>query len=124
MNDLVQDARTPLAGAERRLAVRAARMYYLNDKSKVTIAAELGLSRFKVARLLERARADGLVTVTVRDPDSPDPELSDRLAAALGIPRVLVAETAEPREWGDAVGALAARYLEGVVTRDSVLGIA
>src|SRR4051812_48030624 len=124
MSDAAVDARSVLSGAERRLAARAARMYYLEDKSKVTIAADLGISRFKVARLLERARADGLVTVTVRDPDLLDSELSDRLAAVLGIRRVLVADAPEPQQWVEATGSLAARYLQDVVTSDSVLGIA
>ena len=35
-----------------------ARRYYLDGESKVDIAAELGLSRFKVARLLDLAHAD------------------------------------------------------------------
>src|SRR5664279_394169 len=117
-------SRSDVAGAERRLAARAARMYYTEDKSKVTIAAELGLSRFKVARLLGRARAEGLVTVTVRDPDLLDHELSDRLAAVLGIRRVLVADAPEPQHWLEAVAALAALHLQQIVTRDSVLGIA
>jgi len=124
MSDAGVDSRSVLAGAERRLAARAARMYYLEDKSKVTIAGDLGISRFKVARLLERARADGVVTVTVRDPDLLDNELSDRLAAVLGIRRVLVADTPEPQHWVEAAGSLAAAYLQRIVTSDSVLGIA
>ena len=124
MSEPAADLRSDFSGAERRLAARVARMYYTEDKSRVTIAAELGLSRFKVARLLGRARAEGLVTVTVRDPDLLDHELSDRLAAALGIRRVLVADAPEPRQWPDAVAALAALHLQQIVSRDSVLGIA
>jgi DNA-binding transcriptional regulator LsrR (DeoR family) len=124
MSEPAMDSRSDISGAERRLAARAARMYYTEDKSKVTIAAELGLSRFKVARLLGRARAEGLVTVTVRDPDLLDHELSDRLAAVLGIRRVLVADAPEPQHWLEAVAALAALHLQQIVTRDSVLGIA
>jgi transposase len=38
------------------LTVAIARRFYLEGKSKVEIAAELGVSRFKVARLLDAAR--------------------------------------------------------------------
>ena len=38
------------------LMASVARRYYLEGKSKIEIAEELGLSRFKVARLLETAR--------------------------------------------------------------------
>lgn len=124
MSEPATDSGPGLARAERRLAARAARLYYLEDKSKVMIAAELGLSRFKVARLLERARADELVTVTIRDPDFVDYELSDRLAAALGVPRVLVGDAPDPTRTVEAVAELAAQHLQAIVTRDSVLGIA
>ena len=36
--------------AERQLMLLAARRFYLEDRSKVEIGRELGLSRFKVAR--------------------------------------------------------------------------
>jgi DNA-binding transcriptional regulator LsrR (DeoR family) len=39
------------------LIASVARRYYLEGRSKVEIAEELGLSRFKVARLLDTARA-------------------------------------------------------------------
>jgi len=35
-------------------AALVARRYYLDERSKVEIAGELGLSRFKIARLLGR----------------------------------------------------------------------
>lgn len=40
---------------------RIARRYYLEGRSKRDIAAELGLSRFQVARNLRKARDSGLV---------------------------------------------------------------
>ena len=40
-----------------------ARRYYLDERSKVEIAEELGVSRFKIARLLEVARDSGLVRI-------------------------------------------------------------
>jgi DNA-binding transcriptional regulator LsrR (DeoR family) len=124
MSDLVEGAGPEGTENDPHLAARIARMYFLQDMSKVDIASELAMSRFKVARLLDRARADGLVTVTVHDPGSRDHTLSDALAKALGIPRVLVADSDDPAGWLQAVGTLAASYLREVVTADSVLGIA
>lgn len=51
------------------LAARVARRHYLDDRSKIDIGAELGISRFQVARLLELARAAGLVEITVTEVD-------------------------------------------------------
>ena len=56
-----------LAPTHRRLLLAAARRFYLEDRSKVEIAEELGISRFKVARLLEQARETGVVTITLND---------------------------------------------------------
>src|ERR671927_346283 len=61
------------------LTAAVARRYYVEDASKVEIAEEYGLSRFQVARLLDRARASGLVTITISAPGALDVDLSDRL---------------------------------------------
>ena len=47
------------------LAARVARLHFLDDRSKVDIAAQLGISRFRVARLLDTAR-NVIRTVTSR----------------------------------------------------------
>lgn len=110
------------ARSELRLAALAARRYYLDDRSKVDIAAELGLSRFKVARLLDLARSEGVVTIEVRDPRGVDEELSEALRAVLGIRRALVLDAApEPRAQ---VGALAAEYLRETVKAGASVGLA
>lgn len=110
------------SGSDLQLAAQAARRYYLDDRSKVEIAAELGVSRFKVARLLEVARSEGIVTIRVRDPHGVDHELSEAVRALLGIRRALVVDSdANPRAQ---VGALAAEYLRDTVTAGATVGIA
>src|SRR5262245_20410791 len=49
--------------AELVLTATVARRFYLEGVSKSDIAAELGMSRFKVARMLDRARETGLVRI-------------------------------------------------------------
>lgn len=49
-------------------AADVARRYYLAGESKVDIAAELGLSRFKVARLLDLANESGIVRIEIIEP--------------------------------------------------------
>ena len=105
-----------------RKAATAARLYYLERRSKLEIAGELGVTRFKVARLLERAHTSGLVHIEIRDPDGVDPNLSEELAAALGIKRaVVLAVATDPMAQ---IGALAARYLADVVRPEATVGIA
>ncbi len=113
-----------LSTEEMRLAVHIARQYFLEDKSKVAIADELGLSRFKVARLLERARSEGIVTIKIANPDQVDRDLSAQLASDLGVPNVLVTDPVLPNSALADVAMLAAAHLRTVVTADSVLGVA
>ena len=79
------------ASSELSLAVAVARRYYLRDESKVDIARFLGVSRFKVARLLSLARSSGLVHVEIREPR----EAPDSVAAQL---RLHALWPAHPRE--------------------------
>lgn len=113
-----------LSPEEVRLALLVARRYYIDDQPKVAIADELGISRFKVARLLDRARADGLVTVSIVEPAAVEADLSARLAAELGLSRVLVADPVDPNAALQAVAALAAAHLRKNVKAGSTLGIA
>lgn len=105
-----------------RLAAAVARRHYLDDRSNLEIAAEFGLSRFKVARLLDRARAEGLVRIDIVDPYQVDTRLSERLRDALGIRRALV--LAAVTDARTEIGALAARHLRDVLEPGSTLGIA
>ena len=72
------------------LAVTVARRYFVDDRTKVEIAAELKLSRFKVARLLDLARDSGLVRISIGTPGGVDVELSDQLRRHLGLSRAIV----------------------------------
>src|ERR1700734_3553495 len=73
------------------LAARVARQYYLEGVSKVDIADRLGISRFRVARLLEGARDAGMVRIEIGLPGgSLDAGLSAELCAAFGLRHAFV----------------------------------
>lgn len=114
------------AGAEDRgLMVRAARRYYVDDASKVQIADELGVSRFKVARLLEQARATGVVTISIHADGLVDPDLSAVLRDHLGLTQVTVIETSGDRDAvRHEVGRAAAELLGATLRPGEVLGLA
>lgn len=109
---------------DRNAAIRASRRFYLDDCSKVEIAKELGISRFKVARLLEAARERGIVTVTIDDAGVPDDDRSARLAEALGLERALVVSAAGTGEEVRAiVGRAAAAHVSSILADGEVLGM-
>lgn len=109
------------------LLATMARRFYVQGASKLEIADEFGMSRFKVARMLDTALESGLVRIEFDLPAPIDVELSDDIRRAYRLSRVLVLERAsekEPREIvRKQVGALAARLLEEIATPDDVIGL-
>ncbi|WP_435748232.1 sugar-binding transcriptional regulator [Microbacterium sp. PMB16] len=67
-----------------------ARRFYLEDASKVEIAAEHGVSRFKVARMLQAARETGVVSIELHDRADQRVLLARQLADHLGLEEVRV----------------------------------
>jgi DNA-binding transcriptional regulator LsrR (DeoR family) len=107
------------------LGATVARRYYLEGASKSEIAAELGLSRFKVARLLERARATGLVRIELDAPGEINLELSVRVRSAYGLRHCIVIEAPEDDDalLRGALGRAAAELLSEIVEPGDVLGV-
>src|ERR1700735_3445154 len=68
------------------LAARVAREFYIDGASKVEIADRLGISRFRVARLLDSAREAGMVRIEIGLPGGAlDAGLSAELWSAFGL---------------------------------------
>jgi DNA-binding transcriptional regulator LsrR (DeoR family) len=107
------------------LAARVAREYYLEGISKVDIADRLGISRFRVARLLDSARESGMVRIEIGLPGGIlDAGLSAELCAAFGLQQAFVYNFPEEaqelrRRLGEAVG----QALMDLITPRDVLGM-
>lgn len=108
-----------------------ARRFYLEGKSKIQIADEFGVSRFKVARVLETALERDLVRIEIRVPAELDAERSDALRARYGLRHAVVVES--PTDSADAdddaadpenLGEVAADLLGELVADGDVLGLA
>lgn len=108
------------------LLASVARRYYLSGHSKVQISADLGLSRFQVARMLERARSSGLVRIEIGGPGSIDLGTSSRLQEAFGLKHAVVVDVPgeAPTQLRAQLGAAAAELLTELVTPSDVLGVA
>ncbi|WP_235978620.1 MULTISPECIES: sugar-binding domain-containing protein [Streptomyces] len=109
-------------------AAAMARRFYLEGKSKIQIAEEFGVSRFKVARVLETALERDLVRIEIRVPAELDAERSDALRARYGLRHAVVVESPTDAE-DDGVdpenlGEVAADLLGELVTEGDVLGLA
>src|SRR3954470_10218637 len=118
---------TPQAGpAQAVLAASIARRYYLDGRSKIEIAEELGLSRFKVARLLDVARETGLVHIEISHPGHIDLELSVQLQDRFKLQHSVVVDAPDDDAPAlrDHLGRAAAELLGEIVTPQDVLGLA
>jgi DNA-binding transcriptional regulator LsrR (DeoR family) len=106
-------------------ATRIARRFYIDGASKTDIAAETGLSRFQVARILEQAQSMGLVEVTVRLPANIDPDLSSQLTERYQPVEAVVITCADRSvaSMREAVARAAADLLSEVLTEHDVLGL-
>lgn len=112
--------------AELVLASSVARRYYLDGRTKIEIAAEFRLSRFRIARLLDAARDQGLVKIEISNPGAIDVELSARLRDTFGLTNALVVEAPDEHEASlrKQLGQAAAELLSEIVIPKDVLGLA
>ncbi len=104
-----------------------ARRYYLDGRSKLEIAEEFGLSRFKVARLLDEARASGLVRIEIGFPGDIDLDLSAALTDRYDLHHAVVVDVPGEEDLVSLrghVGRAAAQLVSEVVVAGDVLGLA
>jgi len=108
------------------LAARVARQFYLEGVSKVDIAERLGISRFRVARLLDSAREAGMVRIEIGLPGGfLDTGLSAQLCSVFGLRHAFVFNVPDEdnlalrRRMGEAAG----EVLMDIITPADVLGM-
>src|SRR5215217_5984189 len=80
------------------LSASIARRYYLDGRSKLEIAEEFGVSRFKVARLIEAARSSGLVRIEIGQQGLVDVDLSAQLQARFGLRHAVVVDAPDEHD--------------------------
>lgn len=106
-----------------------ARLYCLQELTRIQIAQRLGISRFKTARLLEAARETGLVTITLKPSALISPEISEALAARYGLSSAYAVRVDEASKAAaqpvlhEYLGRVVASVLTEIVTQEDVLGV-
>jgi DNA-binding transcriptional regulator LsrR (DeoR family) len=107
-------------------AALAARRYFVGQQTKSQIARELGVSRFKVARLIDAAIEQRIVQFLITEPDDLNTELGEALRSRYELKAVLVLEGRElPTSALTApLGSLAASLLDETLVDGQLLGVA
>lgn len=95
--------------------------FHVDGKSKVEIATERSLSRFRVARLLNTARELGIVRISIALPEEAE-DLSDPLAAALGVPVTIAASHSDARQRRDLLARALARSVREQIREGMTVG--
>jgi DNA-binding transcriptional regulator LsrR (DeoR family) len=109
----------------KKLLYKIAKAYYEDGLTQEQIGKRLGLSRIKVSRLLQRAREDRIVQITVIPPQASNADLERRLEARYGLDEAIVISPSSQdtptivRELGPAAADCLLRCLQG----NEVLGL-
>lgn len=117
---------TPALGPTQQLQIaHIATEYYINRKTRIEIAEETGLSRFKVGRLLDEAVSSGIVRFDITGHSGIRLDLSMRLKERFGLAHSVVIDVAEGTEESlqEPLGLTAADLLTEILTDKDVLGL-
>ncbi|MDU1351310.1 MAG: sugar-binding domain-containing protein [Actinomyces sp.] len=110
--------------ADSKLMTAVAKAFYLEDRSKVEIAREFDITRFKVARLLEEARRVGIVRISIAEVDDQSQSVAASVARRLRLKHVTVVPTQTlPENWYNALAAGAATLLTQLAKPGMSIGI-
>ena len=102
-----------------------ARRYYLEGRTRIQIAEEFGLSRFKVARMLDEALESGMVEIKIHNPGAIDVELSTALQRQYGLEHAYAvsADSTNAADHVDAVAKAMAELLQSILRDGDVVGV-
>ena len=84
--------------SEYRQIVRVAKLYYESELTQEQIGEQMGLSRVKVNRILQRARKSGVVQITVNAPESDMFDVEHALTVKYGLRDAVVVSFAQENE--------------------------
>jgi DNA-binding transcriptional regulator LsrR (DeoR family) len=111
---------------ELRLMTKVSRLYYQQDLSQSQIARQLGLSQATISRLLQGARNEGIVRITVSAPNNVHTDLEEELAKKFQLNDVVVVDCpndADEKFIIREIGSAAAFYIESSIKNNDVVGI-
>lgn len=105
------------------LMVRAAELYYDDNKTQDEIGALLGITRWKVGRLLTQARQSGIVRIDIVHPSARRLGLERELCIQFGLKDAVVIPAADAEDLNANVARAAADYLTALRPVPRTLGV-
>ncbi len=106
------------------MAVRVAKMYYINGDSQEKIAEVTGMSRSNISRILKKCVEEGIVEITVHDTISVRVKLAHSIQMAFGLKEVIIVHSASlPDRIYRNVGRSLSMYLMHIMKDGMTLGV-
>ncbi len=108
-----------LTTGRKKLLYKIAKAYYEDNLTQGQIGKRFGLSRIKVSRLLQQARDEKIVQITIISPQESNAELERKLEARYGLDEAVIVSPSNydkaviVRELGPAAADCLLRYLQG-----------
>ena len=101
-------------------------LYFIEGQTQQEISSAFGISRFKVNRLLKKAREAGLVTIQINDPGADLAGEEIKLARKYGLQqaRIVNVQKYNRKSHLTQIGEAGAHYLSGLIVRCQILGVA
>jgi len=105
--------------------ILAARLYYEEGITQEDVSRQLGISRPTTSRLLQKAKEEGIVQISINDPFSNDEDLGDQLVKEFGLQAAIIvpALANKPELNLKQLGLATAQYLEQTLKEDDILGV-
>lgn len=102
-----------------------ATQHYLRNKTRIEIANETGLSRFKVGRLLDEALSSGIVRIDIQSPSGVRLDLSVQMAERFNLNHSVVVDvpSEDDQVLQARLGATVGDLLREILTDNDVLGL-
>ncbi|MGY6548896.1 MAG: sugar-binding transcriptional regulator [Roseinatronobacter sp.] len=105
------------------LRIRAAWMYYIEQRTQSDIASLLNIGRVTVVRLLAEARARNEVKIVIESDLSETVRIARALEQGFGLEEVILAPASNPTDVAPAISAALGAYLSETVTAHSRVGV-
>lgn len=119
-------SRLPADDSRDHLMLQVAKLYYSLDRTQAEIAAELGLTRWQVGRLLTEARSEGVVRIEIAPRANRAAALESALQARWGLREAIVVPMGgadDPDLLNEGVARAAAQWLAALTPKPAVMGV-
>jgi deoxyribonucleoside regulator len=118
--------RLPSDESREQLMLQVAKLYYDLDKTQSEIAAEVGLTRWQVSRLMREARDIGVVRIEIVPRSQRRPDVEVELQRAFGLREAIIVPGGPSHDESillESVAQAAGQYLASISPRVELIGV-